>query len=72
MEEHMGLILGMLGIGQVVTSVISWYFGMHIKMLRIELVTRSECHKRCEEFSRVLHDLRVDVERVKLEGSHHA
>lgn len=74
MESTLNLLLSLLGIGQVVTGFISWYFGMQVKMLRLELVNRETCHARHEKLEKEVSKLYTEIERAKNThcGEHHA
>lgn len=67
MSLTLDLLLALLGLGQIVTGAISWYFGMQVKMLRLELVNKDSCHDRHEKLEHELSELRTELERVKLD-----
>lgn len=67
MNLTLDLLLTLLGLGQIITGTISWYFGMQVKMLRLELVNRDSCHERHEKLEHELGELRTELERVKVD-----
>lgn len=74
MNLTLDLLLTLLGIGQVITGAISWYFGVQVKMLRLELVSRETCHERHERLVQAVGELRTDLECLKherLKSEHH-
>lgn len=54
-------LLALLGIGQFVTGAISWYFGMQVKMLRLELVSRETCAARHEALEKELGHIKETI-----------
>lgn len=65
MHETIDLLLTLLTIGQIVTGAISWYFGLQVKMLRLELVNKETCEKHCNTFQRDLTKLSADVAEIR-------
>lgn len=65
MDYVLDLLLTLLGVGQIVTGGISWYFGMQVKMLRLELVNREHCHERHLKLDREIGKIYTELERVK-------
>ena len=54
-------LLALLGLGQFITGAISWYFGMQVKMLRLELVNREACQARHDALEKEISALNVAI-----------
>ena len=54
-------LLALLGIGQFITGAISWYFGMQVKMLRLELVNREACQARHDALEKEISALNIAI-----------
>lgn len=66
MNLTLDLLLTLLGLGQIITGAISWYFGMQVKLLRLELVNRDSCYERHEKIDHELSKLYTELERLKV------
>lgn len=65
MHDMLNLLLALLGVGQVVTGFISWYFGMQVKMLRLELVNKEVCQARHDKLLIDIGNLYKDLAHIK-------
>ena len=54
-------LLALLGIGQFITGAISWYFGMQVKMLRLELVNKEVCQARHDALEKEINAINVAI-----------
>lgn len=59
--EFLHTLLAFLGLGQIITGAISWYFGMQVKMLRLELVNKEVCHARHEAMEKEISRIYVKI-----------
>lgn len=54
-------LLALLGIGQFISGAISWYFGMQVKMLRLELVNKETCQARHDALEKEISALNIAI-----------
>lgn len=65
-------LLAFLGIGQFITGAISWYFGMQVKMLRLELVSREACAARHAALDKEIRNINETICTHHGKGGRHA
>lgn len=61
LSETLRLIMCIIGIIQFLSFIATWYFGVQVKMLRMELMSKDACDKRHQRVKDNIEEIRHHV-----------